>query len=399
MRFLTIEALERDNVLIHRDYTYDYRGSVVPASLELLRPPRADVVSAFERIRQRVAVSSDTLREIFTNVVDGKHILLYGPPGTGKTTLAGMIASELFGAEAVFETAVADWTPFETIGGLYLISEDGMEQLRPQAGVITSAIVACLNTIAERQFVGTGPQGVWLVLDELNRANMDAAFGQFFTALDQEHRQVSLPFFDEYRRHITVPKRFRIIGTMNTYDKNFLFRMSYALTRRFALIPLGVPANSDSAAREEERRHLWMNLQVALRERDVVERTVEELKQAYDDAFMQPLYDELVPAIRAQNSEGRAEGLGRGIGFAQIAAALRHAVFEVELGLVPNDETASALDRGVRAFIVPQLEGLSTTALTAFYDWWKVHPMLQELPLSLEALRELFRGSELFLTD
>ena len=32
---------------------------------------------------------------------------------------------------------------------------------------------------------------------------------------------------------------------MNSYDKNFLFRMSYALTRRFALVEVDVPSPDD----------------------------------------------------------------------------------------------------------------------------------------------------------
>ena len=42
---------------------------------------------------------------------------------------------------------------------------------------------------------------------------------------------VLMPFFDAARQRLTIPRRFRIIGTVNSYDKNFLFRMSYALTR------------------------------------------------------------------------------------------------------------------------------------------------------------------------
>lgn len=38
-----------------------------------------------------------------------------------------------------------------------------------------------------------------------------------------------------------IPKDFRIIGTMNTYDKTSLYEMSYAFMRRFAFIPVGVP--------------------------------------------------------------------------------------------------------------------------------------------------------------
>lgn len=398
MRYLSLEDLENRNGLLRRDYTSDFRASAIPAGqrLELLdASPRDD---AFERIRSALAIPIDTLREIYTGVVDGKHILLYGPPGTGKTTLAGMIATELFDCEYRSETAVADWTSFETVGGLQLASRDGQERLEPVPGVITEAIVACLNRIADHAFGNGGRQGTWLVLDELNRANMDAAFGQFFTALDQEHRSVSLPFFDEPRRKLTVPRRFRIIGTMNTYDRNFLFRLSYALTRRFALIPINVPANEDETARQEEREKLWQNLQGALREQGLREAELDDLRRDYEEVLMEPLYDKLVSAIR-ESSTVRSEGLGRGLGFAQIAAALRHAVLELELGLVQKDASTEALDRGVRSSIVPQLEGLSNTALQSFLGWWEQESTLAEMKRSIEAVRELTRGANLFMTD
>lgn len=40
---------------------------------------------------------------------------------------------------------------------------------------------------------------------------------------------------------IRVSASWRIIATMNVFDKNLLFEMSYALMRRFALIEVGTP--------------------------------------------------------------------------------------------------------------------------------------------------------------
>ena len=398
MRFLTLEQLMASNVFLQREYTQDFRSSHVPGSLHLNRPSNAELAAGFSQIRDGIAVPLDTLKEIYTSIVDGKHIILYGPPGTGKTTLAGLISDKLFSCESRFETAVADWTSFETVGGLRLTVIDGQESLQPELGVITEAIVACLNRIGEQAFVDSGPQGVWLVLDEMNRANMDAAFGQVFTALDQGHPEVSLPFFDAARRRLTVPKRFRIIGTMNTYDKNFLFRLSYALTRRFALIPVDVPRNDDEDARNEEKAKLWQDLQRALSERGIKEATAEELATTYGDTLMKPLYDDLITTMRATATE-QAHGLGRSIGFAQIASALRYAVFEIEMELADHEDCMEALDRGVRAAIIPQLEGLPNSALQNFLAWWQNNTTLSGMVRSMAALRDLMRGAGLFLTE
>jgi len=399
MSTLPLAGITGANVVIREDYTEDYQGSNIPASYRLELPDAAQRTAAFDRIRERLAVPLDTRHDIFTAIVEGRHVLLYGPPGTGKTTLADMIPDELFNCAWHRETAVADWTPFETIGGLQLeTTPDGRERLAPQPGVITRQVVACLNTIGQRE-VGGGDvrQGAWLIIDELNRANMDAAFGQFFTALDQDQPEVSLPFFDPPRQRLWVPKRFRIIGTMNTFDRNFLFRFSYALTRRFALIPIDVPANDDEEARGAEREQLWRNLGSAVRERlPSPARPDQELRDRYGDALVRPLYDELVTRIRASQEGG---GLGRGLGFAQIAAALRHAVFEVELGLVDPDAAMVALDRGIRSAIVPQLEGLPSGSLDAFAAWWASQPGLKEATRSIDAVRELVRGASLYRTE
>ncbi|MEL7210970.1 MAG: hypothetical protein AAGK32_22515, partial [Actinomycetota bacterium] len=40
---------------------------------------------------------------------------------------------------------------------------------------------------------------------------------------------------------IRLPRHWRIVATMNVFDKNLLFEMSYALMRRFAFIEVGTP--------------------------------------------------------------------------------------------------------------------------------------------------------------
>src|SRR3954452_10095672 len=170
----------------------------------------------------------------------GKHVILTGPPGTGKTTLAYLAADvarkSMFCTGFLPTTATSEWTTFETIGGLQPTA-DGLIY-RP--GLFVEAIES----------------GRWLVIDELNRSNFDRAFGQLFTVLAGQ--SVVLPFNrkgqskpislvpsgedpPENTDMIRIPANWRILATMNVFDRNLLFDMSYALMRRFAFIEVGTP--------------------------------------------------------------------------------------------------------------------------------------------------------------
>ena len=73
-----------------------------------------------------------------------------------------------------------------------------------------------------------------MLIDELNRAYIDRAFGELFSVLGtDEITPIVLPYQDEGNRVIVTPKRFRIIATINTLDRQFVNSLSQGLKRRF----------------------------------------------------------------------------------------------------------------------------------------------------------------------
>ena len=93
----------------------------------------------------------------------GMHVILTGAPGTGKTKLADCICRKA-GFPAWTVPATDQWTTFETIGGYFPSpSEDSSGD---RLDFLPGAVVESLE------------KGRCLIIDEINRADIDKAFGE-----------------------------------------------------------------------------------------------------------------------------------------------------------------------------------------------------------------------------
>ncbi len=153
--------------------------------------------------------------------------ILYGPPGTGKTFVAERLAEHLVGGGDGFWDVV-QFHPAYTY-------EDFIQGLRPEArpdGGLDYVLVpgrflefcekarACQDTCV-------------LIVDEINRANLAAVFGELMYLLEYRDREIHLAGGATFR----VPANVRLIGTMNTADRSVAL-VDHALRRRFAFLAL-----------------------------------------------------------------------------------------------------------------------------------------------------------------
>lgn len=184
----------------------------------------------------REALSSAALALLAGNIV------LQGPPGTGKSSLARALC-RAFGAVAMGVTAHEDWSTLDVIGHQELtVDEAGAEHVVPVNGFFTEAALRCAGAVSRHFDAPDEPQAVWLLIDELNRAHPDKAFGELFTVLGTDETvPVTLTYQHEGNRNLVVPRRFRIIATINSVDKQFVNSLSQGIRRRFTFITIDIP--------------------------------------------------------------------------------------------------------------------------------------------------------------
>lgn len=173
------------------------------------------------------SLSSALERFVALLMLAGKNVLLVGAPGVGKTELALKAARFFTNCEPEVEAGREDLS-YDDLIARYIATKDG--KLERRLGSLARAVERSWESLE----TGGGP--CHFVLDEINRANIDVALGRFFTVLDVEHRPYVKVLEDIDVKRPYVPLSFRVFATMNVIDRGQLFKLSFALLRRFAYV-------------------------------------------------------------------------------------------------------------------------------------------------------------------
>ena len=250
-----LDDKDRQRLILDITNAYNIASATIPAAYDGVRDedigPTSDVPLEIPECGDLIGIDPAVYRQINAALKTGKqHFMLYGPPGTGKTTIAQFIAKTLHDAYTMI-TGSADWTSQDVIGGYQPVGEG---KVRFVPGVLLQNF--------DRP----------LIIDELNRCDIDKVIGPLFTVLSEQ--KTTLPYRTEVSDensaayvilpkpkpgagdHEFAPKRgWRIISTINSIDKAALYQMSFALTRRFGWIYVDVPRDLHAFLLEYMRKN------------------------------------------------------------------------------------------------------------------------------------------------
>lgn len=200
-----------------------------------------DTTNTVVKLDDVITTEKDT-----TTSLIGYNKIYYGIPGCGKSYyIENTVLDGVDKKNNVFRTTFyLDYSNSDFIGQIYPVVDDDKVKYEPIPGPFTKALERALTNKGEM---------IYLVIEEINRGNAAAIFGDTFQLLDRlkENKNgriigdseypISNAFIEDYLRkqdveftpgNIYIPHNLTLLATMNTSDQN-VFPLDTAFKRRW----------------------------------------------------------------------------------------------------------------------------------------------------------------------
>ncbi len=185
---------------------------------------------------------SDNKRDESVRIDGGKNIILYGVPGSGKSYT---LQRDYCNDNSVVEKIVfhPDYSYSDFVGQIMpSVDDSGVVSYKFNPGPFTNILKKAYHNPQTKHV---------LVIDEINRGNAPAIFGEIFQLLDRlkhdkdgfkkgsseyaiNNMDIANIVHSDKNASIRIPSNLWIIATMNTSDQN-VFTLDTAFQRRFSM--------------------------------------------------------------------------------------------------------------------------------------------------------------------
>lgn len=192
-------------------------------------------------------VHAETANAPASRIGNGSNILLYGVPGAGKSWA---IEHEYCSPETIVERVVfhPDYTNSDFVGQILPIVDPESKQITYEfkPGPFTNILQMAYQNPSQRYV---------LIIEEINRGNAPAIFGDLFQLLDRTtepqtingelcpagtseygitNENIAAVVYENCAHKVRIPSNLSLFGTMNTSDQN-VFTLDTAFQRRWQM--------------------------------------------------------------------------------------------------------------------------------------------------------------------